>query len=511
MSFQSILFERSTDADELASRAAPEFFLDLNLFRIVAAITIGREEYDLQPFFFFPLKCLEAIQYRHAVLRELERPGLRASIDIFAQRMRTMRARLLLAEKLDYAPQKQRWFLDAIDMYCEAVEGLRDELRAASLTAEGWLRLLDYLVHYTTQAQYVALATETRRLLIELSSIRYGLYINGNRVEVRRYEDDPDYGAEIARTFAKFRRNTTKDYRFTFSDSPGMNHVEAAILDRVALLFPEYFERLDQYCARYRLYLDRTLQIFDREVQFYLAYLDYLAPFKKAGLPFCYPAISERSKELHGHEIFDLALADKLLPEKGAVITNDFSLTGAERVLVITGANQGGKTTFARTFGQLHYLACLGCLVPGRDARLYLFDHLFTHFEREEAVATLTGKLEQDLQRIHHILEQTTERSILILNESFSSTTLSDALFLNRAIMHQIIERDVLCVAVTFLDELASLGPSTASLMSVVNPENLAERTFKIVRRPANGLAYAMALAEKYGLSYGKVKERLAS
>ena len=86
-----------------------------------------------------------------------------------------------------------------------------------------------------------------------------------------------------------------------------------------------------------------------------------------------------------------------------------------------------------------------------------------------------------------------------------------DALFLGRRVLERLIDLDLLCVCVTFMDELSSLGPQIVSLVSTVVPDNPAERTFRVVRRTADGRSYAMSIAEKYRVTYDSLRERLAS
>lgn len=509
--FYSILFASPEDRAGNDTLQPPEFFADLNCDQIVDSITAGRDEYNLKPFFYACLQRVDAIQYRHEVMQDLERPSVYRRVTLFTAKMREVRDYLVRVQKLYYKEQKQAWFLDAVDVYCEIINTFADELAISDLRSHGFLAFRDYLSGYRRSAAFNALLREAKELKAALAAIEYCVLTKGSSFTVRKYEAEADYSVEVEETFEKFKQGAVRDYRVKFSTSEDMNHIEAKILEFVAKLHPELFVALDAFCSGNEDFVDRTTAVFDREVQFYIAYLEYAGALKHAKLQFCYPRISEAIKEVYDYEGFDIALAHKLLSANSTVVCNDFYLRGMERILVVSGPNQGGKTTFARTFGQLHYLASIGCPVPGKEAQLFLFDRLFTHFEKEEKVENLRGKLEDDLVRIHSILDEATPNSIIIMNEIFTSTTIQDETFLSRKLMGKIIELGLLCVWVTFVDELASFGAQTVSMTSTVVPENPALRTFKVVRRPADGLAYAMAIAQKYRLTYDAIRERITS
>ncbi len=343
--FHSILFVEP--GENVDGREEPPFFGDLNLDHVLESMTAGRDEYELNPFFYAPLHDVAAVRYRHEVLRDLEKNDVCESITAFAEKTRRMCEHLVQVEKRHHALQKQSWFLDAAEVYCEAVRSLAEELARRAVGSRGLQGFRDYLADYCASERFTSLAAETRALKDALSGVQYAVRIRGNRVTVSRYEGEADYSAEVEQTFAKFKQGAAKSYLVRLPDFADMDHVEAQILDRVARLHPDVFEALDAYCGRHRDYLDETIGRFDREVQFYLAYLEYIARFESAGLPFCYPQVSAHSKEVSADDAFDLALANKLVPGCGDVVCNGFYLEEPERIVVVTGPNNGGKTATA--------------------------------------------------------------------------------------------------------------------------------------------------------------------
>jgi hypothetical protein len=503
----SILFPDAETAVEPRGQAVPDPLPDLNLDQVFAAIAANRRDYELSPFFTTLLRDERAVAYRQSVFVDLE-TGLSGAVEAFAAQMRHVRSYLTASSQRTHRYGKAAWFLDAARIHCDALTSLRDELAHAHPASESLRRFSRLLDGYLRSEGFGVLDAETRRLQDELGALRFCVRVHDGRVTVSDFHGEPDYSTEVLATFEKFRTGNAKsrlvEFRHDFA-----NHVQEMIVDRVAILHPDLFHSLLAYHERYADLVDPVIARFEREAQVYLGYLGFIQPLKEAGLSFCLPEVSLSAKEHRASDTFDLALAGKLVAERRPVVVNDLELRGAERVLVVSGPNQGGKTTIARAFGQLHHLAALGFPVPGTSARLLLCDRVLTHFAKQEQIEDLHSGLENELLRIRAMIEQATGRSIVVMNESFASTTAEDQLLLGRRILKRLIGMDVLAVYVTFIDELSRLGPSVVSMLSTVAPDNPAQRTFKVVRRPADGRAYAMVLAEAHGLSYAAVTERL--
>jgi hypothetical protein len=508
----SILFTDSTQENKARNAKQPDCFHDLNLDQIIDPILRSSREYHLEDFFYASLQDRSLIAYRQDIFKELS-SSLYSSLADFShtvyridQNMESLRKEISVPKSGEKDYLLCGKMLHYAEQYCSSILALEDDLQHRSLHSAGMLAFKAYLKQYSSSAKFIALKKASESLRSEFSGLQYCMLMKGGTIKVRKYEGQPDLSSQVLDLFKKFDQGSCQDYRHTFNENPTAEHVETAILSMLSRIFREPFQELDMFYEQFSCFCDKTLSKFSREFQFYASWINYIQPFQKAGIVFCCPAVTDSINEIYTIGGCDLALAAKIGRN---TVNNDFQFQTGERIFVITGPNQGGKTTFARMFGQIHYLASLGLTVPAKKASLFLFDQILTHFEREEDPSSHNGKLQDDLIRLHEIEDKATERSLIIINEIFSSTTLTDALSLGTRMMDFFAELGAPCAVVTFLDELAMHGPETVSLMSTLLSNDPPERSFHIVRRPPDGLAYAMYIAHQHGLTYEQLSRRL--
>ena len=515
--YYSILFPDREYDYEFHSNIQPEYFKDLCLDQIMDACMKG-EDFDLIPLFCTALKEPDEIRYRQEILTDMQNPELHQRIKKFSSYMRRLDRGMSAVKKDFYSNDSfnnnyltQGTLLNYAEQYCHTLRNFILDMDMLTVASSGLSGFVAYLREYVAGDTFASLCDDICVVREALSAVQYCMLIKNGTISVRKYENQQDEGSQVLALFDKFKQSDGTDYRREFSETPHAEHVEAAVLQMLASKwYPEVFAQLSKFCQNHIGFIDDRIAAFSRESQYYTVWQDYISPLELSGLHFCCPEIQQTKGSIFCDDTFDLALASSLWPQ-GKAVVNDFVLEQSERIIVITGPNQGGKTTFARTFGQIHHLFGIGLSVPGSAAKLFLFDHILTHFEREEDIKTENGKLQDDLIRLHGLFEKATYNSIIIINEIYSSTTLQDALLLGGRMIDLISDLDAYAVCVTFLDELASHNEKTISMMSTVHEDNPTQRTFKILRQPANGLAYAVHIAQKYDLTYESLKRRIGA
>jgi DNA mismatch repair ATPase MutS len=136
------------------------------------------------------------------------------------------------------------------------------------------------------------------------------------------------------------------------------------------------------------------------------------------------------------------------------VVGNDADTNG-KGLIIVTGANQGGKSTFLRSVGSAQLMMQSGMFVAADSFRASICRNLFTHFKREEDTAMTSGKFDEELGRMSDIVDHIAPYSMVLFNESFAATNEREGSKVARQIITALLEKSVRIVCVTHLYELA--------------------------------------------------------
>jgi DNA mismatch repair ATPase MutS len=261
------------------------------------------------------------------------------------------------------------------------------------------------------------------------------------------------------------------------------------------------------------------------EMAFYLAAVRLMRQLQTCGLPWCRPEIApmaERICELQDGYNLNLALHLMEQPNvNDAIIKNDIQMDPNGRILILTGPNQGGKTTYVQMVGLCQILAQLGLWVPATQARISPVDGIFTHYPIEESSAKATGRFGDEAQRLSDIFTEATRHSLILLNESLASTNSGESLYIAQDLVRILRRMGARAIFATHLHELAEdvtsfneQTPGDSRVVSLVASRieegaDGTQRSYTILQGPPMGRSYAREIASKYGIGYKQLMTRL--
>ena len=217
------------------------------------------------------------------------------------------------------------------------------------------------------------------------------------------------------------------------------------------------------------------------ELAFYVGCLNLQEQLARLGEPLSFPVPAAPGERRHSCTgLYDACLA---LTLKQAVVANDVDADG-KTLVIVTGANQGGKTVFLRSIGLAQLMMQCGMFVPARSFRSGVCDGLFTHFKREEDPGMKSGKLDEELARMSAIADRITSNSIVLFNESFAATNEREGSEIAGQITRALVEKGIRVFYVTHLYAFARglyEGRAGSALFLRAERRDDGGRTFRIV------------------------------
>ncbi len=463
--------------------------------------------------------------------------------------------------------------LDEISDYIKCVEAMQDCLGNADLKSQGLLDLREYINAVYTDSFFAEMKADIEKVKAEATSVKsvtVGINVNerfeASSLGLISINDTPFKKSNIVSNFADALKSRNKLHEGTDWDgdmhyTPAEAEEGEGIVDRLSDMYSKattggiimknvvnahattaavpkgdgvesttfYLGKivtklLDTLVKKLRDTLGKYVNVavvniskLIPEFVFYIRFAEFIEGNLKKGMPFCEASILSEKELADGFTmkargLYNLKLAISSNHSE-EIVYNDLDFDSDHTVYILTGANRGGKTTITQAVGLLFVLAQSGIYVPASSFEYKPVDNILTHFPADEDKTMDLGRLGEECVRFKELYTEATEDSLMLLNETFSTTSFEEGYYIARDSVRAILKKGIRTIYNTHMHKLAydvdalNEGDAKVKASSLIVKNEGAKRSFKVEVAPPEGMSFAKDIAEKYGVTYEMLTE----
>lgn len=520
---QRLLYPPGYETSKEISLKNFEFIRSLQIDEMVILVKEshrGLRDLSLEQFFTTDTAVLD---YRLAIVKDLvENPALYEvfckSIQII-QNIHDMRR----AMNSDYSVESALSSVRYLEMYQEIIDLFATGLEHLTLHSQGLLAFRDTILSISNSQDYQNLRVELDKMEVHfgnIKSITVGINLDETlhpkEAGIISILEKPFHpGTLMERLLKKNPENTNSLISPLYPLSKGLHGEELKALNysiRAALntIFSKSLRDFEPVLQKYFSVNTSYFTLLLDDIRFLTAGVKFILFMKEKGFPMCCPKIApmnEKKCELQG--LYNPILARKSIEH--SIISNSFTFDENGRFYLLTGPNHGGKSIFAYSVGMAQALFQLGLFVPAESAVMSPVSGIFTHFPSSDENNYGKGRLESECARLGTIMKQLTDTDMLLMDESFSSTSGLEAGYIASEVLTGIGVIGCGGIFVTHIHDLPQQLDTYNShpenkgkidnLAALMENKEDGTRSYKIVRTTPDGLSYAKDIASRYGLN----------
>lgn len=460
---------------------------------------------------------IETIEYRQSIMKDfIAQPKLLTEL---AEHLKTFKRFRFKFEKEVEKSSKIYYLIElliVVEASVECLEALFETLKYYRLESKGLLDLRNSVEEMMVTDTY-------KQMKVDMKAIRY-IFKGINSVEVsvnmntgmRPYEAQVTMVNEHKYRYPKAFRQVSDalDRTERFLGRRTKHYVPVFPVDRVNL---DLLEEIEYALKEHRSAIQKFLTTYNKvdalpfinlheEVTFYEAGMNLYNRAKSLGLTLNFPEISKESCfSILGAYNLNLGITLGELGVLDSLVNNEFDLSDEKHVVLLTGSNRGGKTTFTQLVGQIQVLAQLGFMVPAQEAKISLVDIIMTHFPLIEQASVDHGRFGKACLDFRNGFKKLSSKSLLLMNESFSGTSHLESVEVASEVIRALSHKGIRTFYNTHLHALYEEVEAVDGVISYSVGEINTSNMFKVYASKPRGYSQAIEIAKSFGVTYDQL------